>query len=185
MQNTSDRDTTINANALSVEGFNVVLKRELVELTSISGATSFILNHVSNHAGVTAVTPKQNLIAVRFDSASHLEEFVKSLIEGGLRMSVDGVFEDFAIVHGTHGLAMPCDWLEFRYDADGGKIREVYETAESTPSTEEDLNDMEWITGLGHGFMVSRNDDQDVWLDFTTGRTVVSLKPKPELASIL
>ena len=173
MQNTRDQDTPINANALSIEGFNVILKRELIELASMSGATSFILDHVSTFAGVESVTPKYNLIAVRFSSAQHLEEFVKSLIESGLRMSSDGVFEDFAIVHGTHGLAMACDWLEF----EDGRIREIYEAAE--PDLDEELRDMEWVTGRGHGFMVSRNGDEDVWLDFSTGRTVVSLKPRP------
>lgn len=26
-----------------------------------------------------------------------------------------------------------------------------------------------WITELGHGFMLSREEDYDVWLDFNTG----------------
>ena len=180
-------DTAINTNALSVEGFNVILKRELIELMSLSGATSFILNHVSAFPGVESVTPKHNLIAVRFTAALHLEEFVKELLNSGLRMSTDGMFEDFAIVHGTHGLAMPCDWLEFRHDEEGGRIWEVFDIvgSEPEPSNPEEHDDMEWVTGLGHGFMLSRNDDHDVWLDFSTGRTVVSLKPRQELAALL
>src|SRR5512138_274335 len=101
------------------------MRRELIELTSMSGATSYILNHVSSFPGVETVTPKLNLIAIRFSSASYLEDFVKALLESGLRMSRDEVFEDFAIVHGTYGLAMPCDWLEFRHDENGGCVWET------------------------------------------------------------
>jgi hypothetical protein len=29
---------------------------------------------------------------------------------------------------------------------------------------------------MGHGFITSREDDYDVWLDFSSGNTIVCLK---------
>lgn len=161
----------------------MILKRDLLELASLSGATLFIRDHVEIFPGVEAVTANGDLIAVRFSSASQLEEFVKMLLSSGLDLTNNGSFEDFAIVHGTHGFAMPCDWLEFHREDEGGIVWPAsweMEPESVLPDIHESAEEMAWITGLGHGFMVSREDDREVWLDFTTGRTVVNLKPKSE-----
>lgn len=161
----------------------MILKRELLELASLSGAALFIRDHVESFPGVESVTANGDLIAVRFSSASQLEDFVKMLLRSGLDLSRNGVFEDFAIVHGTHGFAMPCDWLEFHREDENGMVWPTSDEPDIDPillDVQESAEEMAWITGLGHGFMVSREDDREVWLDFTTGRTVVNLKPKSE-----
>lgn len=168
---------------MSIVSFNVILKRDLLELASLSGATLFIRDHVESFPGVESVTANGDLIAVRFSSASQLEEFVKMLLSSGLDLTNNGSFEDFAIVHGTHGFAMPCDWLEFHREDEGGIVwptQYEMEPESVLPDIHESAEEMAWITGLGHGFMVSREADREVWLDFTTGRTVVKLKPLNE-----
>ncbi len=99
------------------------------------------------------------------------------LLAKGLNMTRDGAFEDFAIVHGTHGIPLPCRWLDYRPDANGALIR--FKT-ESDPL---DLSVIEsgyegpgWIAARGHGFMIAQEDDYDVWVDFTTGGTIISLR---------
>jgi hypothetical protein len=177
---TQHQGLVINAKALSIVSFNVILKRELLDLASLSGATLFIRDHVESFPGVDSVTANGDLIAVRFASASELEEFVKMLVRSGLELTSNGSFEDFAIVHGTHGFAMPCDWLEFHREDEGGIVWPIqYEMQPESvlPDIHEPAEEMSWITGLGHGFMVSREDDHEVWLDFTTGRTVIELRP--------
>lgn len=98
-------------------------------------------------------------------------------------MTRDGKFSDFAIVHGKHGLPMPCDWLEYSADGDGAMIRlkpenDVFDVSFAGHGYE----GPSWIAARGHGFILSQEDDYDVWLDFTTGGTVVSLR-RPELLS--
>jgi hypothetical protein len=40
-----------------------------------------------------------------------------------------------------------------------------------------------WIAAKGYGFIVSQEEDYDVWVDFTTGGTVVSLRRPLHLSS--
>ena len=39
-----------------------------------------------------------------------------------------------------------------------------------------ETRDVEWIDQMGNGFVLESGDDYNVWLDFDSGRTVVSLK---------
>ena len=117
------------------------------------------------------------LMVVQLDSPERLEAVSRNLIKCGLRMTRDGEFEDFAIVHGTRGLAMPCDWLHFRSAAEGGEV--TFRKGCAYVAGLEDFASYDvpvWIDQLGHGFMLASEDEYDVWLDFGTGRTIVMLK---------
>jgi hypothetical protein len=118
-----------------------------------------------------------DLIVMECQSHTDLENVVAYLLSKGLSMTSDGAFDDFAIVHGTHGFSMRCRWLDYKTDADGATIRfktgadpldlSLAETGYEGPG---------WITARGHGFMISQRDDFDVWVDFNTGGTIVSLR---------
>lgn len=165
-------------NALRIESFNVVLKRDFFDLVVDEGATAFVRDKLTRYRGVVSVSTGEGIIAVQFSDPSRLESLVKALIDHGFTMTVDGKFEDFALVHGRHGLSMPCDWLGFRSDEEGGMVwlRTSIPEQPSAFSDVYDWDSMGWITERGHGFMLSRDDHSDVWLDFHSGRTIVSLK---------
>src|SRR5688572_23236408 len=119
----------------------------------------------------------EHIMVVQLDSPERLEAVSRNLIKCGLRMTRDGKFEDFAIVHGTHGPGMPCDWLHFQATAEGGEVtfrRECEYVAGLEDFASYEAPD--WIDQVGHGFMLASEGEYDVWLDFATGRTIVSLK---------
>lgn len=120
----------------------------------------------------------EDLIVMRCESHTLLEDLVEYLLHLNLNMTQDGAFADFAIVHGTHGIPMPCAWLDYRRDGDAGTVclkpeRDFLEFDWSDSGYE----GPGWIAARGHGFIVSQEKDYDVWVDFTTGGTVVNLRP--------
>ena len=128
--------------------------------------------------GNRALDADENIMAVQVDSSRRLEAISGQLIKSGLRMTHHGKFADFAIVHGEHGLAMDCDWLTFNVTPDGGEVqfRTNSQYVEGLDSFTTESQDVEWIDQMGHGFVLDSGDDYNVWLDFNSGRTVVSLK---------
>ena len=118
----------------------------------------------------------EELIVMPCNSHWLVEDLTEYLLRLGLRMTDDERFADFAIVHGKYGLSMPCSWLHCVRDGDVA-------TVEFKPEDEFLNLDLAgygyeaegWIHSRGHGFVLSRNDDYDTWLDFVTGQTVVTL----------
>lgn len=123
----------------------------------------------------------KGLTVIACENHTQLEEVVKYFLARGLNMTRDGAFEDFAIVHGTHGIPMPCTWLDYQRDGDGATVslkpeRNFLEFGWSDSGYE----GPGWMAARGHGFVLSQEKDYDVWIDFTTGGTVVSLRrPEP------
>jgi hypothetical protein len=179
--------------SLMLYGFNVVLQRKALDRVIKGGSASFIKRVMEPRHGAVSVTSDNYLVAVRFSTICMLEILAANLLRHGLTMSADGKFADFAIVHAEHGLRMPCDWLE--YDRNGnralawmkGKERDpacfVAEDPEATMTNRDALRDSEslqegyWLTQIGHGFLLNREDGYNEWLDFNTGRVIVNFLP--------
>lgn len=129
--------------------------------------------------GARSIEFSNDFIVTQCSNPADLEAHVTDLLDCGFNMTRDGRFADFAIVHGVHGLALPCDWLELR-NVQGGGMVSLKTAAPDALAFADDIfscDESGWITELGHGFMLSREQDYDLWLDFNTGRTIVSLKP--------
>ena len=135
----------------------------------------------SQFRGVAAVESNKDLIVVQFSDTSRMESFVRQMILYGFTMTNDDKFEDFALVHASHELPMPCDWLIIRRDEEGTSIWLKPEWVDPSPllTTVGEDAPPAWGTPMGHGFMLARENDYDVWLDFNSGRTVVCLKEVP------
>lgn len=141
------------------------------------GVTSLNVQTLGEYPGVTSVATGDGIIAIQFENATCLESMVRHLLNDAFDMTRDGNFEDFALIHGTHGLPMPCDWLGFRSGENGGTIwLKSHVPEESILGDVYSWDSTNWITERGHGFMLSRDEYSDVWLDFNSGRTIVSLK---------
>jgi hypothetical protein len=182
-----------NLMSLMLYGFNVVLKKEALDRVINGGSASFIKRVMEPCHGAISVTSDDYLVAVRFTVPYLLDILVKNLLRHNLTMSADGKFADFAIVHAEHGLSMPCDWLE--YDCSGtravvwlkGKPRDPACFVAEDPDVEsldrnalgdsEALSESFWLTQIGHGFVLTREDGYNEWLDFNTGRVIVNFLP--------
>ncbi|MGI9043532.1 MAG: hypothetical protein ACR2GK_05345 [Gemmatimonadaceae bacterium] len=118
-------------------------------------------------------------MVISFDSHTRLEAVVGQLILRDLKLSENGRFADFAIIHGTHGLALDCDWLTFEHTERGGHVsfRKPCEYIEGLEDFAASCDRFTWIDQVGHGFMLSSDKEHEAWIDFETGRTIVSLKP--------
>ncbi len=179
--------------SLAIYGFNIVLKRESLDLAINGGSESFIRRVAEPRHGAEWVSSDDHLVAVRFSLPLLLEYLVKNLLRAGLQMSKNGAFADFAIVHAQHGLTMPCDWLEYeRLDEKAdlwrkGTVREpscfVPFDTDMVPFDAAVLSDSPscaergWVTQVGRGFVLSRETDYHAWLDFDTGRVIVNFLP--------
>lgn len=132
----------------------------------------------SHFPGVAAVESNTDLIVVQFIDTSCMDSFVRQMILYGFTMTTDDKFEDFALVHASHELPMPCDWLIIRREDEGTSIWLKPEWVDPSPllTTVGENAPPAWGTPMGHGFMLAREKDYDVWLDFNSGRTVVCLK---------
>jgi hypothetical protein len=179
--------------SLMLYGFNVVLQRESLDRAIKGGSASFIERVMEPRHGAVSVTSDHYLVAVRFSVVYLLEILAANLLRHGLTMSADGKFADFAIVHAEHGLKMPCDWLE--YDRNGnhavvwmkGKERDPACFVAEDPTTatvdrnalrdSEALHESYWLTQIGHGFVLTREDGYNEWLDFNSGRVIVNFLP--------
>lgn len=117
------------------------------------------------------------LMVTAVDSHTRLEAVVRQLIEHGLKLTENGKFADFAIVHGTHGLALDCDWLTFEHTEAGGQVsfRKPCEYIEGLADYTATAS-WAWIDQVGHGFLVSSDKEHEAWIDFASGRMIVSLK---------
>ncbi|MEO8194394.1 MAG: hypothetical protein ABI681_11145 [Gemmatimonadales bacterium] len=179
--------------SLTICGFNVVLKMESLDRVINGGSASFIKRVREPRHCAASVASDDHLVAVRFSEPFFLEILVKNLIHYGFHMSKGGMFADFAIVHAQHGLTMPCDWLESEC-ADKkrivwmkGKARDpscfVFTDEDMEPLDSEVLSDSpgwigsDWLTQVGHGFLLTRESGYNVWLDFNTGRLIVNGLP--------
>lgn len=120
----------------------------------------------------------EDLVVMECENHTELERVAGYLICRGLNMARNGAFEDFAIVHGTRGIPLPCDWLEYRLDAEGSTVRFISDHQRlDLGAAGNGYDGPGWMPARGHGFVISQQDDYDVWLDFETGGTVVSLRP--------
>ncbi|MEJ7758015.1 MAG: hypothetical protein WKF55_00350 [Gemmatimonadaceae bacterium] len=180
--------------SLTIYGFNIILKREALDLAIKGGSESFIKRVAEPRHGTEWVSSDDNLVAVRFSVPVLLEYLVRNLLRAGLHLSKNGVFADFAIVHAQHGLDMPCDWLEYECldeKADvwlKGTVREpscfVPFDTNMEPFDSEVLADSPswaergWVTQVGRGFLLSRESDYHSWVDFNTGRVIINFLPR-------
>lgn len=154
---------------LRLDAYRPIRKRDLETFVEISATLAL---------GGKVAGSNKDIMVVQLDSPTRLEAVSRHVIKCGLRMTQNGRFADFAIVHGTHGLAMPCDWIHFSRNGESGEVsfRRECEYVEGLEDFAGDHYAPAWIDQVGHGFMLASEDDYDVWLDFATGRTVVSLK---------
>lgn len=130
--------------------------------------------------GGKVLDASEDLMVIQHDSYKRLEAVAGFLIrEGYLRLTENQKFADFAIVHGEKGLALDCDWLLFEHTEEGGEIsfRRESEYVRDLEDFATDYEAPAWIDQVGHGFMLKDDVDCQAWLDFNSGRTVVSLKP--------
>jgi hypothetical protein len=162
---------------LRIESFNVIARRKALHRAWKDNFVPYVAGIFVKFPDVRG-TGNDDLVVMRCEDHKQLEDVVKHLLARGLNMTRDGAFDDFAIVHGIHGIPMPCGWLEFRRDATGGTVRF---------KTEDDSLDLSSagygyegpaiIAPKGYGFVISQQDDHEVWLDFHTGWKVVTLHP--------
>ena len=152
-----------------LDAYRPIRKRDLETFMEITATLAL--------GGKVAGSDK-DIMVVRLDSPERLEAVSRNLIKCGLRMTRNGRFEDFAIVHGTHGLSLPCDWIHFSKTAEAGEVsfRKNCEYVEGLEDFISDYHAPAWIDQVGHGFMLASEDDYEVWLDFATGRTIVNLR---------
>lgn len=175
--------TAATSNPFRIEGFTVVFKRGPVNSRYEGGVYGLVGNAYLQHHEIK-VASNRDLVAIQYSEPAALEALVAHMIASGLDMTRDGKFADFAIVHGRHGLPMPCAWLDYLRDGDAGNVCLKPEV----DFLEFDWSDSGyegpgWIAARGHGFIVSQKPDYDVWVDFTTGGTVVSLRGPASLSS--
>ena len=179
--------------SLTIYGFNVVLKRDALDRVINGGSESFLTRVREARHGASLVTSDDHLVAVRFPVALLLEAHVKNLLRARLEMTADGKFADFAIVHAEHGLRIPCEWLEYERTGDKAVVWLAGTTRAPAcyvdPGLFPEPLDAEvlcgspvwvegpWMTQIGHGFMLERNDGFNVMVDFRTGRTIINLQP--------
>jgi hypothetical protein len=119
-----------------------------------------------------------DLIVMPCNSHWLVEDLSEYLIEANLHMTKNEQFEDFAIVHGKYGIPMPCAWLDYNRIGEKGTVE--FKPANDPLNLEPANVGYEgagWIVPRGHGFVISSDDEYDVWLDFLTGQTVVTLHP--------
>jgi hypothetical protein len=142
------------------------------------GAEIFVETVATFALGGKLLGANEDILAVQLDSPDRLEAVSRHLIKCGLHMTRNGRFADFAIVHGSHGLSLDCDWLTFITTPEGGEVsfRTTSQYVEGLATFAVEYQGAEWIDQLGHGFMLDSTGDCQVWLDFNSGRTVVSLK---------
>ncbi|MGK2960519.1 MAG: hypothetical protein ACSLFK_00080 [Gemmatimonadaceae bacterium] len=129
--------------------------------------------------GGKALGASEELMVIQHDSHKRLEAVAGFLIrEGYLRLTENGKFADFAIVHGQKGLALDCDWLLFELTDEGGQVsfRRQCEYVRGLANFATEYEAPAWIDQLGHGFMLKTDEDFETWVDFNTGRTLVRLK---------
>lgn len=124
--------------------------------------------------GGKALGANEDIVVVQYDSAKRLEAVVGQLVLRDLQMTENSKFCDFAIVHGTRGLALDCEWLHF----EPGEIafRTECQYVENLEDFATEYYPAGWVEQMGHGFMLKSGGECEVWLDFNTGRTIVSLK---------
>jgi hypothetical protein len=163
------------AETLKVDSWCIVVRQDAIRRAHQAKNDTFPEIVITLAWSGKVLSSNKELLVVQFDSAERVEAVAKFLLSLDLQMTRDGKFCDYAIVHGTHGLALECDWLHFTPG----------EVAFRTPSHwVQNLGDFTaeghhwlWIDQIGHGFLLESNDEHQVWLDFSTGRTVVNLKP--------
>ena len=129
--------------------------------------------------GGKVLDANEELMVIQHDSCKRLEAVVRFIIrEGYLRLTENQKFADFAIVHGRNGLALDCDWLLFERTDEAGQVsfRRECEYIRDLEDFATEYEAPAWIDQVGHGFMLKDDGDCQAWLDFNTGRTVVSLK---------
>ncbi|MEO5590433.1 MAG: hypothetical protein ABIS03_12660 [Gemmatimonadaceae bacterium] len=156
----------------------VIRKKALHALNKNGDNTAFCEVAVTLAVGGKAGDYDDYLMVISVDSHARLEAVVRQLILHGLKLSEHGRFADFAIVHGKYGLALDCDWLIFEHTEAGGRVSfrkpcEYIEGLADFTASESSA----WIDQVGHGFMVSSDREHDAWIDFGSGRMIVSLKP--------
>lgn len=170
--------------SLNIESFNVIARRKALHRVWKENFVPLIASIFVKFPDVRGFG-NDDLVAMQCENHTELEEVVKYLLSRGLTMTRDGAFADFAIAHGTHGVALPCAWLEYQNEGD---------TATVSLRPERDFLAFDWsdtgyegpgwLAARGKGFIVSQEDDYDVWVDFSTGGTVVSLRrPTPLLVA--
>ncbi len=166
------------AKTLKVDSWCTVIRKDAIQSLRKRDNTASIEVVVTLALGGKALDSNEEIFIVQHDSAKRQEAVVRQLILQGLQMTQAGRFAEFALVHGTHGPSLGCDWLVFESTPEGGRVsfRHKCEYVEGLEDFASDDYHPAWIPHVGHGFMLASDDEYDVWLDFYTGRTIVNLK---------
>ena len=161
-----------------MSGWCIVIRQDYLRGLRRNNAVEWAEVIIALAFGTRNLGADENIMIVQADSPERLEALSGWLIDHGLHMTANEKFADFAIAHGEHGLSMPCDWLSFTRTPDSGEVtfRAPCRHVEGLEEFVVESQEVAWIEQVGHGFMLDSGDDYDVWLDFTSGRTVVSLK---------
>jgi hypothetical protein len=160
---------------LPVEGYNVVASRKALHEVWKDRFVPCVASIFVKFPEIQGAG-NENLIVMPCYNHWLLEDLTEYLIHLGLRMTSEEKFSDFAIVHGTHGLPMQCTWLQYRREGSSATVE--FRSADSLLNIDGadcGYDSDGWIRSRGHGFVISRDEDYDVWLDFITGETVVTL----------
>jgi len=170
--------TEAAAETFKVKSWAIALRKQALEALKQSGGNAFIDSMVALAVGGSSPRGDQHVLVIDIDTHERLEAISRYLINRGLRLTVNGRFADFAIIHGKHGLSMPCDWLVFEEHETEGQVtfRMPCEHVGGLDEYVVDSSDSPWLDQAGHGFVLSSEDDYEAWLDFNTGTTVVSFR---------
>jgi hypothetical protein len=162
---------------LTIESFNVVARRKALHRVWKNNIVPYVAWVFAKFPDVRGFG-NEDLIVMQCENHLQLEELVQHLLASGLDMTRDGAFEDFAFVHATRGISLPCSWLDYRRDSDGGTVSlKADDDSLDLSSAGYGYEGPALILPKGYGFVISQQDDHDVWLDFNTGWRVVTLHP--------
>jgi len=126
---------------LKIESFNVIARRKALHRAWRDNFVPLVASIFVEFPDVHGFG-NEDLVVMQCENHTELEELVKYLLSRGLNMTRDGAFEDFAIVHGTHGIPMPCAWLEYQRDGGAATVR---------LKPERDFLDFDWSDSVYEG----------------------------------
>jgi hypothetical protein len=155
-----------------------MIRKDALDALKHRDAASFVESVAALAFGGSSPRGDQHLLVVDVDTHHRLEAISSFLVKRGLHLSKNGNFADFAMMHGRHVLAMPCDWLIFERGHNEVHItfRSPCEHVAHLEDYTTDPSDAPWLDQAGHGFMLASEDNYEAWLDFDSGTTVVSFK---------
>lgn len=94
--------------AVLVEGISVIARRDRIKTNYRQGWAGF-LEDVPNNT----LCYDEEITSVIFFGPEDVEDYVNTLVAGGLKHIEAGKCVDIAVADQQQGFAGPCDWLEF------------------------------------------------------------------------